>query len=384
MGIWTDETVDSYDLEDTAKTIFINDDIEGNYMQLLYIAVGIRAIFFQLMTILTFASVMIAALAGSPMFVHSDRLRKCLPAMIIWDSWEKAKEKEMHLTGRRQFENYQWILCLRSISIRITESRAACFFTNFIGILLSLVVLVYSEETKPLIGFLLALLLPFAFGKSMNMIIWVGKGLILTDLDFLHFFYVLIKFGSFGLFRLQHTKLQPECINHESVSEHERNDVVTDESDALDMIEDKDRLEAIDVSNHIQPMPFSIHSRFVTESSMVSENQSKSDSYSWKYSDHQSRQGYVEDWSDDEYSLSKSESISNYHDSFHMFEFLSITTDPQQFSEFSLSEDENRSISDDENDKEENFVSEEDSSLVEELVSYAVKEGDNGEECMSK
>jgi hypothetical protein len=203
VGVWTDETVDSYGLAETAKTIFIDDEVEGNYMKLLYIAVGIRAILFQIMTILTFASVIIAALAGSPLFVYSERLRKCLPAMIIWDSWERAIEKERVLTGRKRFDNVHWILYLRSISIRVADSRISCFFVNLLGICLSFVVLIYSEKTKPFVAFLLSLLFPFAMGKALIFIIFIGKSLSLTDQDFLRFFDGIACCCSFGTYRVK-------------------------------------------------------------------------------------------------------------------------------------------------------------------------------------
>jgi hypothetical protein len=221
MGIWTDETVDSYDLEATAKTIFINDDVEANYMQLLYIAVGIRAIFFQIMTIFTFASVMIAALAGSPMFVYSERLRKCLPAMIIWDSWGKAKEKEFQLTGKRRFHNIQWILYLRSFSIRVSESRVSFFITNLLGILVSFVVLIYSEKTKPLVAFFLSLLMPFAIAKALTFVIFIGRGMALTDRDFLHFFNIFAILFTCGMYRIKHPLLAPGAEDNEAEEEEE-------------------------------------------------------------------------------------------------------------------------------------------------------------------
>jgi hypothetical protein len=127
--------------------------------------------------------------------------------MIIWDSWEKAKDKERQLTGRRRFNNYQWILYLRSFSIRVSESRVSFFITNLLGILLSFVVLIYSEKTKPLVAGFLSLLLPFAVAKSMNFVIFVGKALSLTDRDFLIFLEKLVLLSSCGIFRIHIPKV---------------------------------------------------------------------------------------------------------------------------------------------------------------------------------
>jgi hypothetical protein len=66
-------------------------------------------------------------------------------------------------------------------------------------------VLVYSEKTKPFIAFLLSLLIPFALAKGLVAVIFVGKGLALTDRDFLHFLDFIIRVCSFRFCRINHS-----------------------------------------------------------------------------------------------------------------------------------------------------------------------------------
>jgi hypothetical protein len=58
-----------------------------------------------------------------------------------------------------------------------------------------------------LIVFLLTLLLPFAVAKALNLVIYIGKSLLLTDRDFLHFFNVVTIYCTCGYQRINHPLL---------------------------------------------------------------------------------------------------------------------------------------------------------------------------------
>ena len=207
FGIWTDEIVDSYNLEEIAETIFIDNDTETNYTKLLYISIGICSILFQALQSMTFASVVISSVSDTPLFVYSKRLHDKLPKMFVWNAWEKAIEKEVDLNHNSALSvitvySSTWILYLYSCSIWMTESRALGFVANLLGVSLSFMVLIYSDSTRPLIILILVLLFPFALAKALLLVIVIGKRLNLTDADF-------IEFGRNVLWLLSLTLWQP-------------------------------------------------------------------------------------------------------------------------------------------------------------------------------
>ena len=200
FGIWTDETVASYGLEEIATTIFVDDDNEANYTKLLYICIGIRAILFQLLQSLTFFSVIVSSLAGSPLFVFSENLRKNLPSLLVVNSWHRAIEQEIHVHGNNNVRETRWVLYLRCVIITLGESRSLSFVSNFLTVCLSFLVLIYSEATKGLMAFVLCCLFPFALAKAFIFVIFFGKSMDLTDRDFIMFFRRLGYFLTFGLY----------------------------------------------------------------------------------------------------------------------------------------------------------------------------------------
>jgi hypothetical protein len=208
VGIWTNETVDSYGLEDIAETIFIDNDHEANYTKLLYICVGIRAILFQLTPSLTFFSVIVSSLAGSPLFVVSDKLRCKLPALFVFHSWERAMEQEVHVHGNTDVQLTHWVLYLRCVIILLGESRFLSFISNFLTVCLSFLVLIYSKETQAFIILVLTLLFPFALAKAFIVIIFLGKSLELKDQDFQSFFQTI----TCGLYSYVHFPSISGCV----------------------------------------------------------------------------------------------------------------------------------------------------------------------------
>jgi hypothetical protein len=209
LGVWTDETVASYGLEEIARTIFIDEDNEVNYSRLLYLSVGSRAILFQIMKVLTFFSVTVGAVAGTPLFVYSETLEDNLADLVVTDSWQRAVEKEQTVSGNYFVDDTHWIVGLRAISIAVGDSRLLSFISNMLGVCLSLIILIYSKKTQPVVLLILTLMFPFALAQTMMIIVFIGKSLDLKDSHFVRFFKLLANLLTCGYSRYH---IEPEVL----------------------------------------------------------------------------------------------------------------------------------------------------------------------------
>jgi hypothetical protein len=219
-GYWTDETVDAYALEETAKVVFVDDDTEANYTKLLYISVGIRAIVFQIFDLSTFLSVLIGSLSATPLFVYSKRLNDCLPPLLVWNAWERAWDKEATISGDQLVLNSQWCVYLRTISIWMNESRVVVFLSNILILCLSFATVIYAEtKNKYAVLAIVLMNLPFAWGHALVAVMFVGKSLELYDNDFLVTYYGLLKFLTLGFYHVDKHALTKDQNREEAFKE---------------------------------------------------------------------------------------------------------------------------------------------------------------------
>ena len=122
MGYWDDNTFGAYDIKANVDRMSIapakpfnfvrkepkfvgheSDDIfvlrqeelkrklRQDYSMMLFATLATRAILFQLIPMLTVLTIFTSVCSPTPMMVYSDELRKNLPELLVWDSYDKAR-----------------------------------------------------------------------------------------------------------------------------------------------------------------------------------------------------------------------------------------------------------------------------------------------------
>ena len=110
---------------------------------MMLFATRLRAILFQLIPVLTVLTIFTSVCSPTPMMVYSDELRKNLPELLVWDSYDKARlieqqrideanEIRVKKLGRRNdWTVNSWLVSLIGTTMFVTESRAVNFFSIF-------------------------------------------------------------------------------------------------------------------------------------------------------------------------------------------------------------------------------------------------------------
>jgi hypothetical protein len=171
--------------------------LRQDYSMILFAQVCTRAILFQIVPILTVLTIFTSITSPTPMLVYSERLRKNLPELFVWDAFDRAsvmeqqrideanciRKYELRVKNNGRTVN-EWLVFLIGVTTFCTESRAINFALNVYKFIMTLVILLMSNSTNWMIAAVL-ILLPFCFVRSLTFIIILGKAMDITDDDLL-------------------------------------------------------------------------------------------------------------------------------------------------------------------------------------------------------
>jgi hypothetical protein len=246
LGIWTDEAVEAYGLEEKSVNLSVDgraflykskgfqweiheekkvDKIElplspsspggkkrrseseiQNIREVLPEVISVlicsRVILFQIVPSLVLFATVSMTLASFPLFIFNDFLIETLPALVIYGETnrEMAIERELKSfvalhpetkevlseaeTIRVLSEEYSWRLSLRGIILFWNESRLLQFIQSSLTLFFSFLLLIYTRELLVYLVVILGILLLFFLSKSLVFLLYLGSSLDLKDMDF--------------------------------------------------------------------------------------------------------------------------------------------------------------------------------------------------------
>eukprot|EP01038_Epipyxis_sp_PR26KG_P010890 gene10890-14616_t len=165
FGIWTEEVVLAYDLLKTATMVSPRNSLSDTMPQLLSVLIGSRAILFQIIPIGAVLSIAFASFASCPLFIQSSQLNDIMPELIITNAMNIAIKREVEdssspwsprLSQEELVSSYYWRVYTRAVMIFWTESRLFQFVFSLLILLLSMLLLTYSQEIMRLLQWLQA------------------------------------------------------------------------------------------------------------------------------------------------------------------------------------------------------------------------------------
>merc|ERR1711871_227473 len=117
--------------------------LRQDYSMMLFATLATRAILFQLIPMLTVLTIFTSVCSPTHMMVYCDELRKNLPELLVWDSYDKARLIEQQRIDeaneirvkklglrRNDWTVNSWLVSLIGTTMFVTESRAVNFFLN--------------------------------------------------------------------------------------------------------------------------------------------------------------------------------------------------------------------------------------------------------------
>lgn len=244
VGIWTDEAVEGYDLEQE-KSIQIgkeldimndqidsHDDIEDDKLLQLSHArdnfkssdelrsdiekpdekkVGLqvfeeeigdsvrmliapRAVILQIIPFMTFLSIYADICSDAPMFIPSEKARQYFPPLFIKDAVMRARFVEMNEANHKlsaKARGVEWIVQFKAMTTWSSDSRFFKILKNLFQFILVLAVL-YAPDPAPWLVFSFVLLFPMIFISLLEVYVMTGKALKIRDAD-VQFFMTLLE-----------------------------------------------------------------------------------------------------------------------------------------------------------------------------------------------
>ena len=193
VGYWTDESYEAYELEDLVSEFSVADPDEATIV-FLSLTIASRVILLQALGgPATLISIVVINMCGSPLFVFSPKLRENIPPFIYFNSREVALRREkLELLGAHHAHHHlddsirveEWAIGMRSLSIFLTESRLIVFFAKLVSLSMTMIILQGVELSTETLALLLLFMLPYFIGSALVPLIYVGKRINLTDVDF--------------------------------------------------------------------------------------------------------------------------------------------------------------------------------------------------------
>ena len=214
--------------------------LSADYSVALHAVVATRAVLLQAVPELSILSIYATVMSGTPIMVHSERLRANLPEFIISEPFVEARALEQELIDEQEWirranltkDQYcvpnpktklvngtivkvardewdanelanekhrermqaiinmpsrivdEWIVAINGSISYITESRAINFFINLYKFFLSVTVLLVPEEYRVyLMSSSLIVLFPYSIVTAFEVVLLIGRTLYITDDD---------------------------------------------------------------------------------------------------------------------------------------------------------------------------------------------------------
>lgn len=190
MGIWTRDSVVSYDLHNQAELMRAPDEpqdkhkLNVRYRDCLAACIAPRAVLLQLVPYFTVWSVFSIATAECAVFatsssglLHNEAFQSNAKVFdyIITDPLQRAEEQEIgRLTERR------WIIWMSAIRITVLNSRAVIFALNTYLVFLSVYIL-YCPANRALVASAVLVVSPWALAQALGLVLELGKAMNIKD-----------------------------------------------------------------------------------------------------------------------------------------------------------------------------------------------------------
>ena len=230
LGVWTDDCVVGYDLENESK-LRIKEDIDASadsmedhsehddatlltrmnskhdfavnedYKKMkdswedemgesVRMLIAPRAVLLQIFPFLTFLSIYADISSDAPLFILSERATRYFPALFIKDSLLRARITEMNEANHKlsaRARGVEWTIQARAVNIFCTESRFFKIIRNLCQFFMVIAIL-YSNDPAPILLMSLILLFPLIFVTLLDVYVFTGKAIGITDDDLILIF----------------------------------------------------------------------------------------------------------------------------------------------------------------------------------------------------
>lgn len=198
LGIWTDEVVESYDLdyffEINKEEKKENDKDHVEMSQYISLLVGCRVILLQIIPLLSFLSIYAMNVASSPPFIPYGKAQGYFPPLFIDDAMDKATRQEMSASNHKLTaaqRGMEWVVKVKAITIFVDYSRGLQSFQNIFSFVMSVGVLFGDTQAWLVASFFVYI--PLILAKSLQVFIFTGMFFEVRDCD-LEFFPSLPSF----------------------------------------------------------------------------------------------------------------------------------------------------------------------------------------------
>ena len=190
LGIWTEETVEAFELEQLLVR-FSREDPNDEIPRLMPLVVGSRAILLQCISpFFAMLSVIFITLCGFPLFCYSKKMAEWMPPLICWDPYQRAVRQQMSeiygevIFGTTRVELDNWSTNLLSISIFMSESRIINFVMSTLGLIFVFVLIFFEAYAQIICTLMFALFVPYLMAAALKSVVFLGAVLKLKDADF--------------------------------------------------------------------------------------------------------------------------------------------------------------------------------------------------------
>lgn len=203
LGIWTEDSRTSYQLDSIAKEVNLNInrsdaetekakkegerksekyDERQQYSEVMSAVVTARSILLQLFPPFTGIAIYTMYTSQYPVFVFSDKLKDNLPEKLTWwtEIYDIAKVKESKTLPN--IDKYSWIVSLKACLLMLKGSRIINYCINVFKVIFAVLILKGNFIGQ----MVFASIIIFGWASlvgSLEAIVWLGKRLDLTDAE---------------------------------------------------------------------------------------------------------------------------------------------------------------------------------------------------------
>jgi len=185
FGYWTTDICNVFELKPLLKKFSIsqldahnNAALQADFSTGMAALINARAILYQVIPQLTIITIFACNMSATPLFVRNTEIAKHLPDLVAWTAYQDCKDD--------QKEN--WATILQVTNFFVLNSRLLVALVSLYRTSLSVGLLYGSVYSWVLSS--VCILLPIACARSLQWIIFLGKGMSVRDVDILAAFCI--------------------------------------------------------------------------------------------------------------------------------------------------------------------------------------------------